>query len=65
MIFSENRFPLFRIMLWTAKGGAGMRMLVAFLVVLGVIYLWDANFNNGILTDGAKTMLRDIKNNIR
>jgi hypothetical protein len=42
-----------------------MRMLVAFLVVLGVIYLWDANFNNGILTDGANTMLRDIKNNIR
>jgi hypothetical protein len=47
------------------QGGAGMRMLVAFLVVLGVICLWDANFNNGILTDGAKTMLRDIKNNIR
>jgi hypothetical protein len=42
-----------------------MRMLVAFLVVLGVIYLWDANFNKGILTDGANTMLRDIKNNIR
>jgi hypothetical protein len=42
-----------------------MRMLVAFLIALGAIYLWDANYNNGILADGAKTMLRDIKHNIR
>ena len=42
-----------------------MRMLVAFLIVLGAIYLWDTNFNNGILTAGATSMLRDIKHSIR
>jgi hypothetical protein len=42
-----------------------MRMLVAFLIVLGAIYLWDANFNNGILTAGAKSMLQDIGRSIR
>ena len=29
-----------------------MRVLIAFLIVLGAIYLWDANYNNGSLTDG-------------
>jgi hypothetical protein len=42
-----------------------MRMLVAFLIVLGAIYLWDANYNNGILTAGAKSMLQDIGRSIR
>ncbi len=42
-----------------------MRMLLALLIVLGVVYFWDANYNNGILTDGAKTMLRDISRSIR
>ena len=42
-----------------------MRMLLAFLIVLGGVYLWDANYNNGILMDGAKSMLRDIEHSIR
>jgi hypothetical protein len=42
-----------------------MRVLIAFLIVLGAIYLWDANYNNGILTAGARSMLRDIERSIR
>lgn len=42
-----------------------MRMLLAFLIVLGAIYVWDVNFNNGILTDGVTSMLRDIGRNFR
>ncbi len=41
-----------------------MRMLVAFLIVLGAIYIWDANYNNGTLTAGARGMLRDIERSI-
>ena len=41
-----------------------MRMLVAFLIVLGAIYLWDVNYNNGSLTAGA-SMLQDIERSIR
>ena len=42
-----------------------MRMLVAFLIVLGAIYLWDTSYNNGSLTAGARSMLRDIECSIR
>jgi hypothetical protein len=42
-----------------------MRIVVAFLIALGVVYLWDINYNNSVFTDGAKTMLRDIRHNVR
>jgi hypothetical protein len=42
-----------------------MRMLVPFLIALGAIYFWDAHYNNGIVTDGAKSMLEDIARNLR
>ena len=42
-----------------------MRILIAFLIALGAIYLWDANYNNGILTDGARSMLRNISRSFR
>lgn len=42
-----------------------MRMFLAFLIVLGAIYFWDANYNNGIFMDGAKRMLRDIEHSFR
>jgi hypothetical protein len=42
-----------------------MRMLLAFLIVVGVIYLWDVNYNNRVLTDGAKSMLQDIDRSFR
>jgi hypothetical protein len=42
-----------------------MRMLVAFLIALGAIYFWDAHYNNGIVMEGAKSMLRDIEHNFR
>jgi hypothetical protein len=42
-----------------------MRMLLAFLIVVGAIYLWDVNYNNGVLTDGAKSMLQDIDRSFR
>jgi hypothetical protein len=33
-----------------------MRVLVALLVVLAVLYYWDANYNNGKLLDGLVRM---------
>jgi hypothetical protein len=42
-----------------------MRMLVAFLIVLGVLYVWDVNFNNRALTDGGTRMMRDIERSWR
>jgi hypothetical protein len=37
-----------------------MRMFGAFLIVIAVIYFWDAEYNNGKLTDGARSMGRSI-----
>lgn len=42
-----------------------MRMPLAILIALGVIYIWDVNYNHGALTDGARSMLRDIDRSIR
>jgi hypothetical protein len=42
-----------------------MRMLVAFLIVVGVLYIWDVNYNHGVLTDGARSMLREIEHSFR
>jgi hypothetical protein len=33
-----------------------MRILVALFAVLAVVYFWDANYNNGMLLDGASRM---------
>ena len=33
-----------------------MRILVALFAVLAVLYFWDANYNNGMLSDGAIRM---------
>ncbi len=37
-----------------------MRILVAFLIVLAVLYYWDANYNNGTLLDGLIRMERSM-----
>jgi hypothetical protein len=37
-----------------------MRILVALLVVLAVLYYWDANYNNGTLLDGLIRMERSM-----
>jgi hypothetical protein len=42
-----------------------MRIVVPFLIVVGVLYFWDAKYNNGILMDGATRLLRDIQHNMR
>ena len=42
-----------------------MRMLVAFLIVLGVLYIWDVNYNSGALSAGVISMLQDIDRSIR
>ena len=33
-----------------------MRIFVALFAVLAVVYFWDANYNNGMLSDGAIRM---------
>ena len=37
-----------------------MRAFVAALIVLSVLYYWDANYNNGKLLDGLQSMGRQI-----
>jgi hypothetical protein len=37
-----------------------MRFLVASLIVLAVLYFFDAEYNNGALTDGLLAMGRSI-----
>jgi hypothetical protein len=37
-----------------------MRMFVAFLIVLTVLYFWDRDYNNGRLLDGLDSMRRSI-----
>ena len=41
-----------------------MRMFGAFLIVIAVLYFWDAEYNNGRLTDGARSMGRSIVHNM-
>jgi hypothetical protein len=33
-----------------------MRILIALLIVLAVLYYWDVNYNNGALSDGVVRM---------
>jgi hypothetical protein len=42
-----------------------MRMLIAFLIVLGAVYIWDVKYNNRALTDGGTRMMRDIEHSWR
>jgi hypothetical protein len=37
-----------------------MRIFVALLVVLAVLYFWDVEYNNGALSDGLVRMGRSI-----
>jgi hypothetical protein len=37
-----------------------MRILVALFAVLAVVYFWDANYNNGMLSDGAIRMEQSV-----
>jgi hypothetical protein len=37
-----------------------MRMFVAFLIALTVLYFWDKDYNNGRLLDGLDSMRRSI-----
>jgi hypothetical protein len=41
-----------------------MRILIASLVVLGVLYFWDKSYNNGKLLDGLESMTRSIAHNM-
>jgi len=42
-----------------------MRILVASLIVLSVLYFWDKDYNNGKLLDGLDRMGRDISRSFR
>jgi hypothetical protein len=37
-----------------------MRIFIAFLIFIGVTYFWDAEYNNGRLADGVRSMGRSI-----
>ncbi len=41
-----------------------MRIFIAFLIVLAVLYFWDDQYNNGALWDGLRSMGRSIAHNM-
>ncbi|HEU0040284.1 MAG TPA: hypothetical protein VFR76_13530 [Verrucomicrobiae bacterium] len=41
-----------------------MRLFVASLIVLSVLYFWDKEYNNGRLLDGLDSMRRDISHSM-
>jgi hypothetical protein len=41
-----------------------MRIFVASLIVLAVLYFWDVNYNHGTLSDGVIRMERSIFHNM-
>jgi hypothetical protein len=41
-----------------------MRVLVASLIALSVLYFWDKDYNNGKLLDGLDSMRRDISHSM-
>jgi hypothetical protein len=41
-----------------------MRIFIASLVVLSVLYIWDDRYNNGTLWDGLRSMGRSIAHNM-
>ena len=46
--------------LWLKAKGNDMRVFVASLVVLSVLYFWDRGYNNGRLLDGLDSMRQSI-----
>jgi hypothetical protein len=46
------------------RRGNEMRMFVAFLIVLSVLYFWDVEYNNGTLSDGLRKMGRSMSHNM-
>ena len=41
-----------------------MRIFVASLIVLAVLYFWDQSYNNGKLLDGLDSMRQSISHNV-
>jgi hypothetical protein len=41
-----------------------MRVFIASLIVLSVLYFWDKEYNNGRLLDGLDGMRRDISHSM-
>jgi hypothetical protein len=46
------------------EGEMRMRSLMASLVVLGVLYFWDKNYNDGRFLEGLAAMRRDMAHNM-
>jgi hypothetical protein len=42
----------------------GMRIFVPALIVLAVLYFWDADYNSGRLLDGLQSMGRSISHSM-
>jgi hypothetical protein len=42
-----------------------MRILAAFLIAVGVAYIWDVSYNKGIFSDGVMSMLQSMSHSIR
>jgi hypothetical protein len=41
-----------------------MRIFVAFLIILAVLYFWDVEYNRGTLSDGLGAMGRSILHSV-
>ncbi len=46
------------------EGEMTIRILIASLIVLAVLYFWDKDYNNGRLLDGLDSMRRSIAHNV-
>jgi hypothetical protein len=45
-------------------GGNTMRLFVTSLIVISVLYYWDAAYNNGTLVDGLRSMGRSMSHSM-
>jgi hypothetical protein len=48
---------------WRRKGNA-MRIFLAILIALAAVYFWDVEYNNGVLSDGVRSMGRSIAHSV-
>jgi hypothetical protein len=41
-----------------------MRIFLAILIALAAVYFWDVEYNNGVLSDGVRSMGRSIAHSV-
>jgi hypothetical protein len=60
----NSRTGLLRLWPRGRRRGSEMRIFVASILVLTVLYFWDKDYNNGKLVDGLEGMRRSIAHHV-